>query len=64
MKKIFMSLALVAMVFATVACNNTKKAAESVECVEEVVEEVADSTCCSEADSTCCSASDSTVVAE
>ncbi len=61
MKKVFMSLAVVALMLATVscACNNNQKKAEAT---EEAKTECCDS-CCAAADSTC-TACDSTVVAE
>lgn len=62
MKKVFMSLAVVALMLATVscACNNNQKKAEATE--EKACTECCDS-CCAAADSTC-TACDSTVVAE
>ena len=62
MKKVFMSLAVVALMLATVscACNNNQKKAEATE--EAAKTECCDS-CCAAADTTC-TACDSTVVAE
>lgn len=58
MKKVFMSIAIVALMAAAVACgNNNAKKAEAP--VEEAVEACCDSTCCTKADSTCCEHADS-----
>lgn len=49
MKKVFMFVAVAAMVMVVASCGNKKNAAEAVEAeevVEEVVEEVCDSTAC------------------
>ena len=55
MKKVFVSLAVVALMFATSACCNKAKKAAETEAVETVVE--AADTCCAKAD-TCCAQAD------
>ena len=65
MKKVFMSVAVVALLVAASACGNkTKKAEGETEAVEVVEEEVVDtvSTCCKDSTKACCG--DSTKVAE
>lgn len=66
MKKVFMSMAVVAMFAMAAACNNAPKAAE--EAAEEAVEacEACDScACCEQCDScACCEAAEAAEVAE
>jgi len=69
MKKVFMSLAVVALMSAAVACGNCSKKAAAEGEAAETVEAVADSccakadSCCAKADS-CCAKAAQTVVAE
>ncbi len=60
MKKVFMSLAVVAAMFAAASCacnNNSEKATECTECTEQAdsccAKECCDSTKCAGCDSTC-----------
>ena len=66
MKKVFMSLAVVAAMFAAASCacnNNSEKAVECTECTECEGCEKADSCCAKECcDSTKCAQCDSTCV--
>lgn len=64
MKKVFMSIAVVALMVAASACGNNAKKAEAAEEAVEVTEEaveVVDTTACCDSTAACC---DSTATAE